>query len=643
MKLRRAGRVVTLCVLFSLSGCAQEVESTAESVDAAGSDVVEDVASDTLTPEDAVTEVAQDVATDTALDTVEVVEGPTWRWDESSLGDLGEITSAMAVSGAEAYATSGARVLRYDGGSWAAFGTPTGAVVHGVTAINGSVIAVGEQGLIVRRDPGSLLWQVEESGTDATLHAVTHRSNGELIAVGDSSTILHYTPGSGWSEANSAGSVSLRSVWATPGGEGVEGAMAVGTKGSLYRYSGDSWVTEQIAAGDVTLHAVMGAGEMRFAVGTGGTISVKKNANAAWQGATSNMTDSWDLHGLAGIAEDDVKAFGDHGTIVGFDGEKWSIEVVAGPGNVTVDLAAGIAGESESGETVWMGLAADGGGLLHDGSGWVDMTTRPTSGLRALAGSSRDQLWGCGPGGLLMASTEQGWTAVDSGTQQDLNDLVVQDTGEAYVVGASGTLLHVEPTGAVSPVDVPAVSDLLAIGLDGNTAVMGGKGGTVLRGDLETATFSFWNTGMAWDVNAVTTDASGVWWLAGGFGSLRRSEDGETTEVVTSPASGSLNDLVSLGDGVLVVGDNGAVLEASAQGAALATTEKPASFLYGAHAHGETIWAVGYPGVALMRDAMGWTETDTESKVWLETVWSDDLGAIAAGRSGNLLQWTEIP
>ena len=144
-------------------------------------------------------------------------------------------------------------------------------------------------------------------------------------------------------------------------------------------------------------------------------------------------------------------------------------------------------------------------------------------------------------------------------------------------------------------------------------------------------------------MNSALVDSSGAWWLAGGFGSLRRSADGETTEVINAPVSGSLNDMVATGDEVLVVGDNGAVILANAEGASLATSEKPASFLYGAHAHGDVLWAVGYPGVALMRDAQGWTETDTESKVWLETVWSDDTGAIAAGRSGTLLQWTEVP
>lgn len=637
MKLRRGGSVIALCALMGLTGCEDQAGETATEMDTEVLDDVQDAGQDTGQDSDTTG------ATDAVLDAPEIPQGPSWVWSELSLGDQGEISSAMAVSATEAYATSGSRVLRYDGSSWSAFGSPTGAPVYGVTAVQGSVVTVGEAGLVARRSPESFLWQLEASGTDATLRAITHRSNGELIAVGDSSTILHYTPETGWTEANSAGSVSLRSVWASAGGEGLDGAMAVGSKGSLYRYAGDSWVTEQIAAGDVVLNAVFGAGEVRFAAGTDGTISVKKNANASWQGATSNLQGSWNLRGLAGTAEDDVKAFGDHGSIVAFDGDKWSVEYVAGPGNVTVDLSAGLVASAEDGSSLWMGLAFDGGGLTFDGNGWVDMMTRPKSGLRALNGAARDRLWACGPGGLIMTSTEQGWTSVPSGTQEDLNDLVTTDSGDVYVVGSAGTLLHLTDQGVSTPIGVPAVSDLLSMGIDGSSVVMGGKGGTVLRGDLEEATFSFWNTGMAWDVNSVVMDTSGAWWLAGGFGSLRRSADGETTEVIQAPVSGSLNDLVVSGDGVLVVGDNGAVITANADGASLATSEKPASFLYGAHAHGDVLWAVGYPGVALMGDGEGWTETDTESKVWLETVWSDATGAIAAGRSGTLLQWTEVP
>jgi hypothetical protein len=640
MKLRRGGSVIALCALMGLTGCEQQAEETISETDTAALNDVQDAGQDTATDTASNSDTTVE---DTGADVPEVEEGPSWSWTELSLGDQGEISSAMSVSSTEAYATSATRVLRYDGSSWSAFGSPNGALVFGVTAVEGSVIAVGEAGLIARRSPESFLWQIEESGTDETLRAITHRSNGELIAVGDSSTILHYGPESGWTEVNSAGSVSLRSVWASAGGEGLDGVMAVGSKGSLYRYAGDSWVTEQIAAGDVVLNAVFGAGEVRFAVGTGGTISVKKNANASWQGATSNLKESWNLRALAGTAEDDVKAFGDHGSIVGFDGDKWSVEYVAGPGNVTVDLSAGLVATTDDGEGLWMGLAHGGGGLKFDGNNWVDMSTRPKAGLRAMDGAARDSLWACGPGGLIMTSTEQGWTSVASGTQEDLNDLVTPDSGDVYVVGSAGTLLHLTDQGVTTSIAVPAVSDLLSIGLDGSSVVMGGKGGTVLRGDLDEGTFSFWNTGMAWDVNSALVDSSGAWWLAGGFGSLRRSADGETTEVINAPVSGSLNDMVATGDEVLVVGDNGAVILANAEGASLATSEKPASFLYGAHAHGDVLWAVGYPGVALMRDAQGWTETDTESKVWLETVWSDDTGAIAAGRSGTLLQWTEVP
>ena len=81
-------------------------------------------------------------------------------------------------------------------------------------------------------------------------------------------------------------------------------------------------------------------------------------------------------------------------------------------------------------------------------------------------------------------------------------------------------------------------------------------------------------------------------------------------------------------------------------GAELAAPEQPATFLYGLHARAEEAWAVGYPGVALRYDASsedGWTPMETDSKLWFEAVWSDEEGAIVAGRSGTLLQWSEVP
>jgi len=242
-----------------------------------------------------------------------------------------------------------------------------------------------------------------------------------------------------------------------------------------------------------------------------------------------------------------------------------------------------------------------------------------------------------------MTTTAQGWTSVDAGTQEDLNALWVTASGDVYVVGAAATLLHVSPDRAVSALSVPAATELLSVATKGTEIVLGGKGGTVIRGDLDTGEYTFWNAGMSWDVNAVTVDSEGVWWLAGGFGSLRRSADGVATEAVSVPVSGSLQDMALSAGGVIVVGDNGAVLYVTADGAELATTEQPATFLYGVHAREGETWTVGYPGVALHGDDEGWSETDTGSKVWLEAIWSDEEGAIAAGRSGSLLQWSEVP
>jgi hypothetical protein len=608
--------------------------------DAADADAV-DTAPDL--PPDLDEELPQEVV-DTGPDVPDIPPEPVFAWSEVSLGDLLEIGSVVTVSPREAYATSASRVLRFDGHSWAAFGEPSGLPVHGVTAVGGDVVVVGEGGLIARRKAGEAVWTLEDSGVDVALRAITHQESGELIAVGDSSTILHYGPEAGWTVSLSGGSVALRSVWAPSQGTGGEGGLAVGDKGTLYRHAGDLWVSEQIAAGDVTLHAVLGAGELRVAVGTGGTISVKTDDNAPWQGATSNLTDPRTLRALAALGAQDIRAFGDHGSIVAFDGDKWSVESVVGPHHVTSDLkAATAATDEETGETLWMALAASGGGLVsHEGT-WLDLSTRPDAGIRDLGGASRDALWACGPDGLLMTTTSQGWTAVDTGTDADLNSLWVTASGDVYVVGAAATLLHLTPDHTLSALSVPAATDLLSVAVQGTDIVLGGKGGTVIRGDLATGEYNFWNAGMSWDVNAVTVDAEGAWWLAGGFGSLRRSTDGEETTAVSVPVSGTLQDMAPSGDGVIVVGNNGAVLHATADGGELVVVEQPATFLYGVHVRDGETWAVGYPGVALRVDSQGWSETDTGSKTWLEAIWSDEEGAIAAGRSGSLLQWSEVP
>jgi hypothetical protein len=89
---------------------------------------------------------------------------PPPEWQLESLGDTGLIEDLTLVSANLGFATSGSRVLRWDGRSWVAYGEPGydaagTSLVHGVAADATTVVAVGEDGLVATRPVDGGEWE----------------------------------------------------------------------------------------------------------------------------------------------------------------------------------------------------------------------------------------------------------------------------------------------------------------------------------------------------------------------------------------------------------------------------------------------------------------------------------------------------
>jgi hypothetical protein len=110
--------------------------------------------------------------------------------------------------------------------------------VHGLSVDD--VLAVGTDGLVVRRRAGVPTLDVLVSGTAETLRDVWMASATEAFAVGDNGVILRWD-GTTWSSMTSAGDpwegVPIASVW----GSSATNVFAVGAGGMLLRYDGTAW------------------------------------------------------------------------------------------------------------------------------------------------------------------------------------------------------------------------------------------------------------------------------------------------------------------------------------------------------------------------------------------------------------------
>lgn len=568
-------------------------------------------------------------------------------WALAGLGDRGTLDNVFAVSPNEAYAAGGTRILRYNGRTWASYGDPagkeSGTNMHAVWSDGDVVIGVGDGGTIVRRVAGALGWTTDTVPADTSLYGVFGRAADDIWAVGDKTTILHWD-GTAWTEMHSGDGLTLHAVWAPEGTAGPDDVIAVGTKGRLMRWNADDAVfkPQQIAAGSVDLYGVVGQGDMRFAVGTGATITMRTSAAGTWQGQSSNDTQSRDLYGIVAATPTSVVAVGESGAIIRFDGDKWNVEPAQAPTYGTANFR-GIA-YAGAGTSAWLVIGAEGGGVRFDGDAdaWVDMQTRPDAELRHIDGT--DALWAAGRSGLLMTEHPvAGWSAVPTASALDFNDVAVASDGTVWVVGDQGTVLERGSDGVITNHELAIPVSLFGVAVSDSQVVVAGKGGTLLGGDptADTITFTPLVSGTQSDLKAATFGGDGALWLAGAFGTLMRS-DGALPLPVTTGIGGSLNTIAATEDGVLVAGDNGVILRATAAGADL-LYESPGLFIYGLSYANAVGFATGWNGGILRIDGTVVTPEVGGTNAVIEAVWHDGTRAIATGRQGVLLTRLEAP
>ena len=567
-------------------------------------------------------------------------------WQQEALGDLGTLSGLFVVDSSEAYAVGGSQVLRYNGATWASFGNLGEAELKGVWAGGGVVVVVGEAGFIARRVVTKLSWEIEESPTQQHLHAIHGRSDLDLWVAGNEGVILNYAGAEeGWTLVDQTSNIDLYGIHVDPELEGAAGVVTCGSGGRLVINDAGVWKTSHVASGNVTLRGVYGLEGRLFVVGTGGTIAVRDGQDGSWVGQPTNMTKDRDLYAVAASNNDKVYAFGAAGTVLRWLGTSWQTVQVGAPLHAADDFvgASWVKGvEGEAG--YWMAIGSEGGGITSlDGSAWDDMSTQPGSGLTALVSSDDGRLWASGRSGLLMTRYQGEWSSIGTGISEDLFALTLSAEGEVWAVGAEGTVLVRDVEGALSQLSVPAFSDLISIHHDPDTVVIGGKGGTLLRRVGGAEAFTPWTIGMTTDVRAIVRGGDGALWIAGGFGKLYRSSDGEVAEVISSGVSGGLNAMSARGDGVLVVGDNGVILSVSQEGEVTLIHEQSELFLYGVSVFEPHTVAVGWKGSALrLVDGEVIAEETGASQV-LEAVLHDGTMAIAVGRDGYAYTRMEGP
>ena len=238
-----------------------------------------------------------------------------------------------------------------DGITWTAVTTPTAGQLNGVVYGLSKFITIGAGGFIAyTADLSSTgTWTQASSNTTSSLNALA--SNGAIvIAVGDNGTILRSDNGASWSQASSTTSQHLYGI--SYSGSGVW--SAVGAQGTLLT-SSDSGVTWKAATANtsnalrataaqtssVTSNGSTTIGYTIVAVGDKGTVLRSTDAGSTWvaqaSGTTANLlaVSQSSNQTTGSTTNNQWVATGSGGTVIrSTDGMTWTSSTSTTPSNL---------------------------------------------------------------------------------------------------------------------------------------------------------------------------------------------------------------------------------------------------------------------------------------------------------------------
>jgi hypothetical protein len=170
----------------------------------------------------------------------------------------------------------------------------------------------------------------------------------------------------------------------------------------------------------------------------------KRSGPIRWdrQRITSRLTD---LAGISGVTSSDVYVVGSRGTVLHFDGTRWTEQKSGTSRNLTAVRAIS--------PTDVFAVGFDGLILHFDGKEWRRQASGTTRTLSAIWGDSPSHLVAVGRSGTILRYDGKVWRAEPSGTHRDLLAVWGSSASDVYAGGTRATLLHFSG-GSWSPVRI---------------------------------------------------------------------------------------------------------------------------------------------------------------------------------------------
>ena len=272
-------------------------------------------------------------------------------------------------------------------------------------------------------------WRDMDIGVSLPLYDIWGKNRSDVFAVGKDGTIVHYN-GLGWSAMSSNIDADLFGL----GGSASGAVYTVGKSGTILRYAKGVWSpVKSVTYKD--LHAIWSTtdGSHVFAAGAYGTIVHTTGGADNWSIQPTGTVKA--LRGIWGASASNVFAVGDNGTILRFNGSKWTIMNSETLENLTA--VWGVAGSS-----IVFAVGDNGTILRYNGKGWTVMSSTSDAKLYNVWGTASNNVYAVGQYGALLRFNGTAWYSVDVGFNEfpDWNavtDLKFKDENGEQIIYAS--------------------------------------------------------------------------------------------------------------------------------------------------------------------------------------------------------------
>lgn len=223
-------------------------------------------------------------------------------------------------------------IVTYDGASITDTSTDAGTAerpptLYGVAVEDdGTLTVAGDLGLVLSRSSGVSGWRRERTDVTERLLMLMRAGPTSVFSAGDAGRVIRKTQGEeAWSavELNAPSHSKITAGWADD-----DGSIVFTTDtGVVVERVQDQWVSQTVvtdtSSTPLPLFGVWSpaGGSELIAVGLSGRI-YRREGRTAWRSDPTPVTQ--DLYGIFGTSRDRVFAVGAHGTILRFDGTRWT-------------------------------------------------------------------------------------------------------------------------------------------------------------------------------------------------------------------------------------------------------------------------------------------------------------------------------